>query len=119
MLDRERAWKLAREWVDAWNAHELEEILSHYSDDVVLVSPVAVERLGDPSGTVRGKAALREYFALALRAYPALHFDLRDVMWGIDAVVLYYANQRGSMTAEVMELAEDGRVRRVVATYSG
>jgi ketosteroid isomerase-like protein len=119
MLDRERAWKLAREWVDAWNAHDLEEILPHYSEDVVLVSPVAVERLGDPSGTVRGKAALREYFAMALRAYPALRFELRDVMWGVDSVVLYYANQRGSMTGEVMEIAEDGRIRRVVATYSG
>ena len=118
MLTEADALKLAREWVEAWNSHDLERILEHYEEDVTLTSPVAAERLGDAAGTVRGKGALRAYFALGLEVFPELHFDLIDVMWGVSSVVLYYVNQRGTMTGEVMELAPSGRVRRVLANYS-
>jgi ketosteroid isomerase-like protein len=119
MLTEADAHELAHAWVEAWNAHDLERILEHYEEDVTLTSPVAAERLGEPSGTVRGKAALRAYFALGLRAFPELHFELVDVMWGVSSVVLYYVNQRGTMTGEVMEIAASGRVSRVLANYSG
>ena len=79
----------------------------------------AAERLGDPSGKVRGKAALRNYFQLGLEKNPKLHFELEDVMWGLGSVVLYYKNQRGTKTGEVMELDDAGKVRRVLANYSG
>jgi hypothetical protein len=118
MTTENEARKLARDWVDAWNSHDLERILEHYADEVTLTSPVAAERLGDPSGTVRGKSALKAYFELGLKAYPELHFDLVDVMWGVSSVVLYYVNQRGTMTGEVMELGPGGRVTRVIANYS-
>ncbi|HTQ03547.1 MAG TPA: nuclear transport factor 2 family protein [Polyangiaceae bacterium] len=118
MVTEATAKTLAHEWVDAWNAHDLERILEHYDEDVTLTSPVAAERLGDPSGTVRGKAALRAYFGLGLEAFPNLRFELIDVMWGVASVVLYYVNQRGTMTAEVMEIAPSGRVSRVLANYS-
>jgi hypothetical protein len=39
-------------------------------------------------------------------------------MWGLNSVVLYYANQRGSKTGEFMELDSTGKVCRVVANYS-
>jgi len=41
------------------------------------------------------------------------------VMWGLKTVVLYYANQRGTMTGEFMEIDEAGKICRVVANYSG
>lgn len=110
---------LAHEWIEAWNAHDLERIVSHYDDEIVLTSPVAAERLRDPAGTVRGKAALRAYFAMGLAAFPQLRFQLRDVMWGVNSVVLYYLNQRGTMTGEFMEVTPSGRITRVVANYGG
>ncbi len=118
MLTEAEAKTLAREVVEAWNSHDLERILEHYDEDVTLTSPLAAQKLGDPAGLVRGKAALRAYFALGLELYPELHFDLVDVMWGVSSVVLYYVNQRGTMTAEVMEIAASGRVTRVLANYS-
>ena len=118
MLEEKQARELAGHWVEAWNAHDLDAIMAHYAESVVLVSPVVVRLLGYPSGTVSGKSALRAYFALGLKAYPQLRFDLLDVMWGLDSVVLYYANQRGSKTGEFMELDSTGKVCRVVANYS-
>ena len=119
MLTEERAQALAAEWIAAWNAHDLEAILAHYAEDVVLTSPVAARLLNDPSGNVRGKAALRAYFSKGLEAFPNLKFDLVDVMWGISSVVLYYVNQRGTKTGEFMEINSDGKVTRVVANYGG
>lgn len=116
MLTEADAKKLAHEVIEAWNSHDLDRILEHYAEDVTLTSPLAAQKLGDP--TVRGKAALRAYFAIGLELFPELHFDLVDVMWGVSSVVLYYVNQRGTMTAEVMEIAPSGRVARVLANYS-
>ena len=117
MLTGEWVREFAAEWVRSWNGHDLEAILSHYADGVVLTSPVAARLLGDPAGTVRGKAALRSYFSKGLEAYPDLKFELRDVMWGLSSVVLYYTNQVGRKTGEFMEVDENGKVVRVVANY--
>jgi predicted ester cyclase len=74
--------------------------------------------LGVPNGKVAGKAALRAYFQRGLEAYPDLHFHLEDVLWGINSVVLYYTNQKGTRTGEFMELSATGKVVRVIAHYS-
>jgi hypothetical protein len=118
MTAESNANQFAADWIAAWNSHNLDTILSHYSPDVVLTSPVAAKILNEPSGTVRGKAALRNYFKLGLEAYPNLHFDLQDVMQGLSSVVLCYINQKGTKTAEFMEFDENGKVTRVVANYS-
>jgi len=117
-MTKEEAWSLARDWVAAWNAHDLELILNHYEDTVELTSPVAAQLLRTPDGKVVGKADLRAYFRRGLEAYPQLQFRLEDVLWGINSVVLYYSNQKGTRTGEFMELSASGKVARVVAHYN-
>jgi ketosteroid isomerase-like protein len=108
----------AQHWVEAWNSHDLDRILSHYDDEVRLVSPVALKLLNNGDGVVQGKAALREYFRRGLDAFPNLRFDLIDVLWGMETIVIYYANKvRGNKTAEVMELTAAGKVLKVWANY--
>ena len=118
MLTKEKAHELAEHWVQAWNSHDLDAIMSHYVEDVVLVSPVAAKLLGDPSGTVKGKPALRGYFQKGLEFYPQLRFDLIDVMFGLSSMVLYYANQKGTKTGEFMEVDAIGKIVRIVANYA-
>ncbi len=117
-MTRDEAWGLANHWVAAWNAHDLDLIMTHYDDAVELISPVAARLLGKPDGKVAGKANLRAYFQRGLEAYPELHFRLEDVLWGINSIVLYYTNQAGTRTGEFMELSANGKVLRVVANYS-
>jgi len=119
MLEEGQARELAEHWVKAWNSHDLDRIMARYADDVVLISPVAAKILGDPSGRVSGKTALRAYFARGLEVYPNLRFELLDLMWGLESVVLYYVNQKGSKTGEYMEIGPTGKVTKVVANYSG
>ena len=111
------AREFAQDWVDAWNSHDLERILTHYDDEVLLISPIALKLLGG-DGTVRGKAALREYFRRGLEAFPVLRFDLIDALWGTETIVVYYLNNvRGNKTAEVMLVNPAGKIRRVWANY--
>jgi predicted ester cyclase len=116
-MTKDEAWSLANHWVAAWNAHDLDLIMSHYEDAVELTSPVAAQLLGTSDGKVIGKSALRAYFQRGLEAYPELQFHLEDVLCGVNSVVLVYQNQKGTRTAEYMELSASGKVARVVANY--
>src|SRR5437899_218401 len=116
-MNKEGAWKLANEWVAAWNAHDLDSIIAHYDDAIELTSPVAAKLLSTPDGKVVGTANLRAYFSRGLEAYPDLRFHLEDVLWGVNSVLLFYTNQAGRRTGEFMELSVKGKVSRVVANY--
>jgi len=117
-VTKDDASKLANHWVAAWNAHDLDSIMSHYDDEIELTSPVAAQLLGTPDGKVVGKANVRAYFQRGLESYPELRFILEDVFSGLNSVVLLYKNQKGTRTAEFMELSPIGKVTRVVANYS-
>jgi hypothetical protein len=118
MITESEVKGFARQWVAAWNSHDLDAIMSHYGVDVVLISPVAAKILDRPSGTVEGDAALRNYFKRGLELYPNLHFELLDVMCGLASIVVLYKNQKGTRTAEFMEFGKNGKIIRVVANYS-
>jgi predicted ester cyclase len=117
-VTKDEAWELANHWVAAWNSHDLDSIMTHYEDAIELTSPVAARLLGTPDGKVVGKANLRAYFQRGLEAFPELTFRLEDVLWGLNSVVLYYTNQKGTRTGEFMELSATGKVARVVANYN-
>ena len=108
----------AHEWIAAWNAHDLERILTHYSEDVELISPFVVKLTGRSEGVVRGKAALRDHFARGLKAYPTLRFEFIRLYSGVRSCVLEYRSVNGLRTAETMEFNERGKVRRVLAHFS-
>jgi hypothetical protein len=118
MLSETEAREFAAQWIRAWNSHDLDAIMSHYAAEVALTSPAAAQLLGDPSGTVRGKEALRKYFLRGLEAYPNLTFQLLDVMRGLNSVVVYFVNQKGTKTGEFMEFDSNQKVIRVVANYT-
>jgi hypothetical protein len=117
-MTRDEAWDLANHWVAAWNNHDLDAVMNHYEDEVELISPSAAQLLGTADGKVVGKPNLQAYFQRGLQAYPNLHFHLEDVLWGLSSLVVYYTNQKGTRTAEFMELSAIGKVTRVVANYN-
>ena len=117
MIEPAFAERFAKEWVAAWNAHDLERVLSHYDDDFEMRSPVIVRLMGERSGTLRGKAAVREYWTKALAAAPDLRFELLTVLAGVDGVVVYYRGHRG-LVAETFQFDAAGKVRAAAAHYA-
>jgi ketosteroid isomerase-like protein len=110
----------ADEWIAAWNAHDLDRILSHYAADVVFESPVIRSRFGKVSGRVEGKDELRAYWSGAFTASPDLRFELRDVLAGVDGgAIRYFSHARGCEVVEVFAFDASGLVARAAAFYAG
>lgn len=72
MMQQGFAEHFVREWVAAWNSHDLERMLEHYEDDFEMSSPIIVTLMGEPSGKLKGKAAVGAYWAKALKALPGM-----------------------------------------------
>lgn len=115
-MDLAFATRFAQDWAAAWNSHDLERILDHYTEDVVFASPRIPEITGDPSGEVRGKDALRAYWAKGLEHLLDLHFTVEDVRASVDTLVINYRNERGQAVAEVLTF-RDGLVCRGFGAY--
>ncbi len=117
MISAETAQRIAEEWIDAWNRHDLDAVIDHYSDDIVSVSPLAVERLGVADGAVRGKEQLRDYFSRGLAPGSQLHFELQRVLLGVNGMAIYYTRENGRHCVDVMTLDETGKVRTATVLY--
>ncbi|MCB9853877.1 MAG: nuclear transport factor 2 family protein [Phycisphaerales bacterium] len=118
MITRAFAEQFASEWIEAWNAHDLDRVLAHYSDSVRFASPFIAAITGDASGTLTGAAALRAYWQKAMAAYPDLRFELIETFVGADSVVLYYRSVKGMIAAEAMRFDAEGRVAEAWANYA-
>ena len=108
---------LGREWIAAWNSHDLERILALYTEDAEMTSD-RIQALGlEASGTLRGKASLRMYWGKAFQLLPNLHFDLIDTYVSPDSVVVFYQNERGAQICEYLRLDARGKIRQGSANH--
>lgn len=107
----------AVDWIAAWNRHDLPAILAHYAEDFEFSSPMIREIAGVPAGVLRGKAAVATYWAKGLALLPDLHFELADVLCGVDSMTVYYRGHRG-MVAETFRFDADGLVVEARANYA-
>jgi len=110
--------EFAEEWIEAWNSHDLDRILTHYSDDVEITTPMIKMALGNDSGTLRGKEAVADYWRQALAKLPDLHFELLDVTKSVSSIALYYKSVMNKNTIEVMFFNADGKVNKIIAHYT-
>ena len=117
MLDKAFADHFAADWIDAWNKHDLDHILSHYADDFEMSSPVIIAVAGVPSGILKGKENVGAYWAKALPLAPELHFELLTTLVGVNSITLYYQGVRG-LSAEVFHFNQYGKVSKAYAHYS-
>ena len=67
-----KAEKMLQDWNEAWNAHEVERILSYFTDDIVF------EDLGG-ARVMRGKAEMRTWISETLSAFPDFRTDLKSL----------------------------------------
>jgi hypothetical protein len=116
VIDNAFAKRFAAEWIAAWNAHDLERILSHYTDDFEMHSPVIVKLMGEKSGLLKGKVNIRAYWTTALAMNPNLRFKLKAVLSGVSSVTICYDGHRGA-SAEVLHFNSAGKVVQAYAHY--
>ncbi len=118
IVSADEAQTFAEEWVAAWNSGDLDRIMSHYSDDFEMRSPLIAQRGFSPDGCLRGKGAIRPYWAAGLAASPTIKFELIGVHAGIGALAICYRSiGRGKLAVERIELGPDGKGIRAEALY--
>lgn len=108
----------AKEWIASWNSHNLEDILSHYSDDIEITTPMIKMALGSNNGTLKGKNAVANYWRKALDKLPDLHFELYEITEGVGCVALYYKSVMERKAIELMFFNDEGKVCKMVACYT-
>jgi len=108
---------LGREWIAAWNSLDLERVLSLYAEDCEMTSE-RIPALGfDPSGTLRGKDALRAYWGKGVALLPDLHLTLLETFVSPDSLVVLYQNERGLRICEYLRLDAAGKIRQGSANH--
>ena len=110
--------EFAQKWIKDWNSHDLDKILSHYTDDFEITTPMIKMALGNDTGKLKGKPAIREYWSKALEKFPDLNFKLFDVASGVNSIVLYYQSVMNKKAMEVMFFNDENKIYKVIAHYS-
>jgi hypothetical protein len=114
---RARKAAMAREWIAAWNAHDVEAVLRHYSDGAVLVSEGVKSRLGRADGLLRGKDELREYFRMGLVQDPQLHFELETVFFSPTGYAVAYRRASSRRSLDIVEWDAAAELARTIVVF--
>ena len=114
----EEARTFAEKWINSWNSHNLDDILSHYAEDIEVTTPMIKLATGHERASLSGKQAVEKYWDSALNKLPDLHFELVQVTAGVNSVALYYKSVMGKMAIEVMFFNPEGKVNKMVAHYT-
>ena len=117
MIDPKDAQKYAERWIESWNSHDIEKIMSFYADSICHITPKLTMLFGSASHTIQDKQQLREYFAAALRRSPELHFTLQGVFAGAESIVMCFDSTTGIYVAVVLILDENMKITRYLAHY--
>jgi len=116
-MDKDFTDHFAREWLDAWNSHDLDRIMAHYADDFEMNSPIISQITAEQSGRLKGKSEVRAYWAKALSMNPSLHFELIRVFCGVNSIVIHYKGHRG-LSAETFFFDGNGKVISAYSHYA-
>lgn len=104
---------IARHWIDAFNAHDLEQLLSLYDPEAVHFSPKLKLRHPETEGLIKGRTSLYAWWDDALKRLPSLHYKLTRLTANAERVFMEYIRQvdgeEDMAVAEVLEI-KDGLI---------
>ena len=118
MISQERANAIAQRWVDLWNHKSIDEYLSQYRDDVVLVSSMALRLFPDSKGTLTDKKLLHNYWSLVRDRFPNYLFKISNVTTFENKIVIYYTTlDESTKSITILTIDEDEMIYRVEVSY--
>ena len=107
----EKNKQIATTWLDAFNARNLEKLLSLYDDLAQHYSPKLKQRMPHTQGLIKGKEALRTWWQDAFDRLPSLHYELVRLTADNEQVFIEYLRQVNEeediAVAEVLQI-QDG-----------
>lgn len=111
------AKSFAEHWINSWNSHDVNAIMSHYADEIVFHSPFIPLLKFNDTGIITNKQDLRKYFEIGLNTYPDLHFTFHSLFTGLNTLVIHYTSVNNREALEVFEFNDAGKVTKVYCNY--
>jgi limonene-1,2-epoxide hydrolase len=105
-MDDNRA--IARAWLAAFNAHDLDALVGLYGDGAVHTSPKLRARNPETGGKVTGKGALRAWWKDCFDRLPTIRYDATTITADDSRAFLEYVrrvpNEADLLVAEVFDV---------------
>lgn len=102
---------IAHKWLETFNNHNLEQLLSLYDDDAEHFSPKLKIHRPETQGFITGKQALREWWQDAFNRLPSLNYKVKSLTANGDRVFMEYIRtvdgEDDMLIAEVLEIKEE------------
>jgi SnoaL-like domain len=106
---------IAHAWFNAFNAHNLKQLLELYHEEAEHYSPKLKLRQPDTQGLIKGKPALRAWWQDSFDRLPTLHYEVVRLTPHQDRVFMEYvrhvAGEEELYVGEMLEL-ENGLITR-------
>jgi hypothetical protein len=112
-MDLKQMTSAATGWINAWNSGDLDKILDHYADDVVLYSAAAKRRWNTIGGKLIGKQSVENHFRKAFEEVPGIRLEFMKILAGMEGILLIYKRENGATTADLVLLNENGKIKEV------
>ena len=102
--------EIATKWFQAFNDHNLEQLLALYHDEAEHYSPKLKVRQPETNGLVKGKAALRAWWQDSFNRLPTLSYRPTTFTANEQRVFMEYVrsveNEVDMLVGEVLEIAD-------------
>lgn len=109
----EQNQSIAFKWFEAFNQHNLENLLRLYDDNAEHFSPKLKIRKPETQGLIKGKSELRIWWQDAFDRLPTLHYKVTTLTANNDRVFMEYIRQvekeEDMLVAEVLEI-KNGKI---------
>ena len=103
-----KPYEIAKQWLQAFNDHNLEKLLSLYDDHAEHYSPKLKARQPETKGIIKGKAALRNWWQDAFNRLPDLAYHEKTITADSDRAFMEYtrvvSGEDNMVVAEVLEI---------------
>ena len=93
MTDEEINIRIANQWIDAFNRHDLDALLSLYSDNAEHYSPKLKVRQPETRGIIKGKDKMRSWWQDSFERLPSLRYELIRLTSQKNRVFMEYIRQ--------------------------
>lgn len=105
MLENEA---IAKKWFEAFNSHNLDDLLYLYDETATHFSPKLKIRKPETNGLIKGKSELRNWWNDAFDRLPTLYYKATSLTSNNNRVFMEYVRQvegeEDMLVAEVLEI---------------
>lgn len=101
--------QIAKQWLQAFNEHDLEKLLALYDENAIHFSPKLKIRKPETKGLIKGKSAMRLWWQDALERLPQLNYQEKNITADDESVFMEYLRivpgEEDMNVAEVLEIS--------------